>query len=429
MEDPAYAWPAWKFGMKRDDLFTTLHNQYNTFSHTLQDPEAFHHDVYEISQDADTVVEFHRLMADRREMRLRELHESLKTLAVEIIANPKLMATEQWDAAVQLFRTKSYDSIVRYFASYIPQNYIDRHGTRDVHSVTTSTFSCASSSSSSSSSFCENDTFSTTASYADQGPFLFTDDDYFPHGPVMTCEPDIIKDEGGRKRDHRSCEPLSPPFSEAAHSHSSASTPPSDADHNDFSTNSISRSMSLCGCSEGELIESDLHQTYVKTSFETSDFVDYDVVNSDDVPSYAVVEASNKHELHQHDVRDTAGLAVDEDEDFPTTQYPDDELVSDDFFHFSCLQDTLNSDTPTSRPEALSASHVEFVLLKPLNASLSVCRSLSPKSPLGRRGAGTSGTSSRQVRRSPDEASCKIQKSVQVSTTRTRKRRTPPKMD
>lgn len=157
--------------MKRDDLFTTLHDQYNTFSYTLQDPEAFHHDVYEISRDADTVDEFHRMMADRRQMRLRELNESLETLAVEIIANPKLMATEQWTHALQLFRTKSFDSIVRYFASYIPDDYLDHH---DTHST------------SSSSTFSESDTISTAASCVDDVPSPFTDDEFFPNGSVMT---------------------------------------------------------------------------------------------------------------------------------------------------------------------------------------------------------------------------------------------------
>lgn len=117
--------------MKRDDLFTKLHDQYNTFTFNLQDPEAFHHDVYEISRDADTTDEFHRLMADRQRQRICELHESLESLAVEIIANPKLMDSEHWQYALQLFRTKSFDSIVRYFASYLPDNYIDRHDHQD----------------------------------------------------------------------------------------------------------------------------------------------------------------------------------------------------------------------------------------------------------------------------------------------------------
>ncbi|ORY55874.1 uncharacterized protein BCR38DRAFT_297361, partial [Pseudomassariella vexata] len=123
MDDPGSSWPAWKFGMKRDELFTKLHDQYNTFPSSIQDPEAFHHDVYEISNTASTTAEFHHLLADRKDQRLRELNNSLESASLEIIANPKLIGTEQWQHALQLFRTKSLDSLVRYFASYLPEDH------------------------------------------------------------------------------------------------------------------------------------------------------------------------------------------------------------------------------------------------------------------------------------------------------------------
>ncbi|CAK7266632.1 hypothetical protein SEPCBS57363_002188 [Sporothrix epigloea] len=123
MEDPDVAWPAWKFGMKRDALFTTLHDQYNTFQSNIQDPDAFHHDVYEIANEAASTVEFHNLLATRRDQRLRELNESLESASFEIIANPALVGTSQWEHALQLFRTRSLDSLVRYFASYLPSTH------------------------------------------------------------------------------------------------------------------------------------------------------------------------------------------------------------------------------------------------------------------------------------------------------------------
>ncbi|KAL1845102.1 hypothetical protein VTK73DRAFT_1126 [Phialemonium thermophilum] len=123
MEDPGWQWPFWKFGLKRDDLFTTLHDQYNTIPSSIQDPEAFHHDVFEISLEASTPAEFHRLLAARKEQRLYELNESLQSASLEIIANPHLIGTEQWQYALQLFRTRSLDSLVRYFASYLPENH------------------------------------------------------------------------------------------------------------------------------------------------------------------------------------------------------------------------------------------------------------------------------------------------------------------
>ncbi|KAI1798738.1 hypothetical protein F4811DRAFT_164545 [Daldinia bambusicola] len=134
MDDPGWSWPAWKFGMKRDDLFTGLHDKYNTIAFSIQDPEAFHHDVYEISNTASTVDEFHRMLADRKQLRLSELNESLESASVEIIANPSLIGTQQWQYALQLFRTKSLDSLVRYFASYLPDDHPWHQSTDDLTS-------------------------------------------------------------------------------------------------------------------------------------------------------------------------------------------------------------------------------------------------------------------------------------------------------
>lgn len=127
--------------MKREDLFTTLHHQYNTFASSIQDPEAFHHDVWEISNTASTEEEFRQLLADRKEQRLRELNETLESASFEIIANPKLIGTEQWQYAIQLFRTRSLDSLVRYFASYLP----DEHPWHQVHDDDTQASTTASS--------------------------------------------------------------------------------------------------------------------------------------------------------------------------------------------------------------------------------------------------------------------------------------------
>ncbi|KAK4135885.1 hypothetical protein BT67DRAFT_376898 [Trichocladium antarcticum] len=121
--DPCWSWPHWKFGLKRNDLFTKLHDQYNTVPSPILDPEAFHHDVCELAQQATSNDELHHLLQDRKQQRLRELNETLESAAVEIIGNPDLIGTEQWHHAVQLFRTKSLDSLVRYFASYLPSDH------------------------------------------------------------------------------------------------------------------------------------------------------------------------------------------------------------------------------------------------------------------------------------------------------------------
>lgn len=160
--DTCWSWPHWKFGLKRNDLFTKLHEQYNTVPSPILDPEAFHHDVYELSHQASTADELHRLLEDRKQQRVRELNETLESAAFEIIANPSLIGTEQWHHAVQLFRTKSLDSLVRYFASYLPSD----HPWYKSDSTSSS------------------DAGSSIDSIADSQPSFFEDD-----GPIMTDEP------------------------------------------------------------------------------------------------------------------------------------------------------------------------------------------------------------------------------------------------
>lgn len=117
------AWPFWKFGFKYNDLTTVLQDKYNTISSPIQDPDAFHHDVYEISSRADNLAEFERLMQERKALRIKELNGMLEDASFEIVGNPDLIGTDQWALAVQLFRTRSLDSLVRYFASYLPADH------------------------------------------------------------------------------------------------------------------------------------------------------------------------------------------------------------------------------------------------------------------------------------------------------------------
>lgn len=121
------AWPFWKFGLKYDDLNTTLQDKYNTTSSAIQDPDAFHHDVYELSSRANTLDEFEQLMEERKMLRLKELNSMLEDASFEIVGNPNLIGSDQWAVAVQLFRTRSLDSLVRYFASYLPTDHPWHH--------------------------------------------------------------------------------------------------------------------------------------------------------------------------------------------------------------------------------------------------------------------------------------------------------------
>ncbi|KAL6877125.1 hypothetical protein J3F83DRAFT_441244 [Trichoderma novae-zelandiae] len=397
MDDPDISWPAWKFGLKRDDLFTTLHDQYNTFTYTLQDPEAFHHDVYEISHRADTAEEFHRFMAARQRQRLSELHESLESLAVEIIANPKLMGSDQWQHALQLFRTKSFDSIVRYFASYLPDEYLERHGPSSVPSM--------------SSSFSEADsvrTTSTKASSAGDAPYFVDDDDFFPHGSI-TAEPCVINAPDM---------PFSP---------ESEGSPSELGDSPAFvSTNPPSRSMSFSGRDSERLGSHFIRPSSEHDDDETCQSDDGDTTVTSVSDSAETRSSFDPADVADDDKEERLPVHIvdgdEEDDDFPTAQFPEDDLcILDSFdtpasFNNHTNYDTLESDTPTPRQAPEPASYLDYKIPILRKSSPSqqrpspYRRSPSPRSLLGRR---REGSPPQDVRRSPEEALSKIQKQPQ----------------
>lgn len=374
--------------MKRDDLFTKLHDQYNTFSFSIQDPEAFHHDVYEISRDADTPDDFHRLMADRQRQRLQELHESLETLAVEIIANPKLMDSEHWNYAIQLFRTKSFDSIVRYFASYLPDEYLDRHD--DVSSSTTS-FSDAQS----------VDTASTTtSSVADEAPRFFSDKN------VMTKEPLSIH-TNIRPSDVIDG-PLSPPQSEVAMSDSHPSSP-TDSDSRAFSSRAPSRSMSFSD-SEAAAFESRLSRPHLHDD-ETSDSGDSDAAASSvtfDCGSSTISDAAeSRSSIDTFDEKGREFDYPDDEDEFPTAQFPEDAF---DMFDTLTDDDTPESETPTPREETVASCYIEYKSSASRRIPPSPYRRSHSPTPKPYTACRREENFPKENKRSPDESLSKIQK-------------------
>lgn len=380
MDDPSWAWPAWKFGMKKDDLFTTLHDKYNTLSVSLRDPEAFHHDVYELSNQAATADEFHSLMADRQQQRAREINESFESLAVEIIANPSLIGTEQWRHALQLFRTKSYDSIVRYYASYLPSDYLD--GVPGVSSFSKTTPCCG----------AESSCTTTKPESAQDTPSYLDEDDYYPHGPAMTIKTNTRDLQG----------PLSPPHSE--------NTPSETSDSMSYSsTRPPSPSMSYEGSESERFVLEHLSRDDETTS--QSDYGETAVSSvCDSVESVSSLDSS-EHSVHDKMTPQTV-YSEDEyyDDDLPTTQFPEDFLDMDETLSSEPFNDTPESDTPTPRPMSGMTSYTDdkTVSTEAKNFAAAIKRSPSPKSQLRLRALGVPSTKS--LRRSPEEAHSKVQK-------------------
>lgn len=60
-----FRWPWSKFCLPPEDLFTSLHDRFNTKSSAIQDPYAFHRDVFECADDSATIDEFYDQLAKR----------------------------------------------------------------------------------------------------------------------------------------------------------------------------------------------------------------------------------------------------------------------------------------------------------------------------------------------------------------------------
>ncbi|KAK1594639.1 uncharacterized protein LY79DRAFT_512367 [Colletotrichum navitas] len=399
MDDPGCSWPFWKFGMKRDDLSTKLQDRYNTLPSNIQDPEAFHNDVCEISRIAATADEFHRMMADRKEQRLQELNASLDLAAVEIIANPKLVGTAQWSYALQLFRTRSLDSLVRLFSSYLPDDYSCTQGYYPASSNGTS-FSDRSSSRTASTNL---------SSLVDvDGPCFFHDDD---EKPIMTHEPLHISTSISSSAITTDLPP-SPRSMTTLSETAASSTDPEQSYvlHNLTPARTLSFSGSESGRFQGrqfQCVDDDEEE-------DTSQSEDPDSLTTSvsDLDDHRLTRESTVEEQQPNEYTKSAVEDDECEEEFPTTQLPFD--FCDDIMESSetptPIQETTARTTTTSA--AVAASYLDSK--SSFRSIPQSFRALSPKIPhLRRRDASpakSSISSSTVSRRSPEEAACRIQK-------------------
>lgn len=405
MDDPTYAWPSWKFGMKREDLFTKLHDQYNTFTFTIQDPDAFHHDVYELSTEACSQDEFHRLMAERRQQRLNELNESLQSAAIEIIANPKLIGSEQWSFAIQLFRTRSFDSLVRYFANYLPDGYLDRHTDTDAASTISSSFT------EDNHSVYTESTSASSVGDAD-GPHFFPD--HVEEKPISPTPGHLLRINTSIKMVDSTELPPSP-RSMTMQSDSAVSSP-TESHHHDFALHRITPARSLSfsgseseafgggrrsGMSEGEA-EEGVEEEEEEEETSQQDELDFESHSIDTI--HQSIEYS--HHTSEYIVADE-----EEDEEYPPAQLPGD--------IFDNVIDSIESDpaeTPTPRPEPHLTSYLDLKntptirrIPSPFRENTNKNRSYHSGSPKG-------------IRRSPEEATCRISKPLPDTARTTRQK-------
>lgn len=135
-------WPFLKFGLKRDELFTTLHDRFNVHQLPLQDPMAFHRDVCEAARCSATVEQFYAQMEERRAERAKQMNEAFNEICHLISWGPWVLAcpqcydpetdeektlpgtlndslTQKWALFNYFSRSLSFDSLIRFFDGFV----------------------------------------------------------------------------------------------------------------------------------------------------------------------------------------------------------------------------------------------------------------------------------------------------------------------
>lgn len=94
LRDIEWWWPFAKFPLDPNDLFTTLHGRFNTRPFPLQDPIAFHRDVYECADSSDTIDEFYSRLEQRKAQRIEEMSEGWDEVGTLLVSFPTLLACQ-----------------------------------------------------------------------------------------------------------------------------------------------------------------------------------------------------------------------------------------------------------------------------------------------------------------------------------------------
>ena len=125
-----WQWPAWKFGLREDDLFGSMYQRFNTKQLPIHDLEAWHHDVYEIAcatPEGDVEAMYARL-DERCAQRRAELYDAWQAMAQTMICHSECFAdTEQWASFIQFSRTFSLDSLVAFVHTFYKVQRLPLH--------------------------------------------------------------------------------------------------------------------------------------------------------------------------------------------------------------------------------------------------------------------------------------------------------------
>lgn len=107
--------------MSMDELFTTLHSRFNTWSAPLQSFEAFHHDVWEISKASSAKEDLFRALEMRKKKRSQEMSRLWEFMAIYMTAGRSMLSDDHWVHGVRFFRTRSLDHLLAFFYQFLTE--------------------------------------------------------------------------------------------------------------------------------------------------------------------------------------------------------------------------------------------------------------------------------------------------------------------
>ncbi|KAH8655750.1 hypothetical protein BX600DRAFT_515449 [Xylariales sp. PMI_506] len=122
--EPSWIWMAWKFGYDMNDIFGTLHEEYNTVPAPIQDMRSFHRDVKAIAEKAENKKDFCHLLSQNKINRLGYIASEWKATATLVMTTPESFECGNRErlknAFSQFCQFFSYETLIHLTQQYLP---------------------------------------------------------------------------------------------------------------------------------------------------------------------------------------------------------------------------------------------------------------------------------------------------------------------
>ncbi|KAH8749354.1 hypothetical protein F5883DRAFT_652754 [Diaporthe sp. PMI_573] len=123
-QHPHHLWDAGKLGLDLDDVFTTLPKQFNLMAIPILDRESFLLETQHVSFIAHDRTEFYTLLRSRLQVRRKEQTKMMMHTLMRLASDPRQIdlpdrGDRHWGHAMHIYRSKSYDSMVRFLAGFL----------------------------------------------------------------------------------------------------------------------------------------------------------------------------------------------------------------------------------------------------------------------------------------------------------------------